>query len=340
MSRRRRSWSECAFLGALVVTLTVNSPARAGDAATEDALAAGIALRREHRDAEALLSFRRAYAIDPSPQVLAQVALAEAAVGEWVTGEADLLRALASDDPWIASRRAQLQIALAEINGHLATLEVDGPDGSELWVDGLFAAKLPMAFVRVPAKHLMLELRAKGFAAARRELDTLPRARERVTFVLEPLPPAPTPAPPAPLAPPPVRPAAQGPSSPAGAPGGSVHPGGGLQRAMAWGAGAAAVGFLGLGVALTAYEFDRAGRYNGSECDDMATMPRSVRCGSVASQFRAAQIGAAVSYSLAGAAAVTSGLLFVTLYREKARGIGWRWRCAPAVPGVWCGATF
>src|SRR5258708_34500686 len=109
--------------------------ARAEAAVADLAIAHGVSLRREHRDTEALAEFRRAYAEAPTPRALAQIGLAEAALEQWVTAEVDLQRALASDDPWIAKHRQVLRLALNEIDAHLATLEVGGPEGGDLRID-------------------------------------------------------------------------------------------------------------------------------------------------------------------------------------------------------------
>src|SRR5580704_13340383 len=73
----------------------------------------GIELRRLHRDADALDAFRRAYALDPAPRTLAQIALAEQALGHFVDAESDLQRAIgAGDDPWIRRSARTLEVGL------------------------------------------------------------------------------------------------------------------------------------------------------------------------------------------------------------------------------------
>src|SRR5262249_16904585 len=78
----------------------------------DQAIAHGVALRRERKDAEALAEFRRAYALSPTPHALGQIALAEAALDQWVSAENDLLHVLVADDPWVARQRSALEIAL------------------------------------------------------------------------------------------------------------------------------------------------------------------------------------------------------------------------------------
>jgi hypothetical protein len=331
MKQRPRQRALARAVAALLVVCGMQARASADGRQEQDPLSAGVALRREHRDAEALVLFRRAYATDPSPQLLAQIALAEAAVGQWVSGEADLLRALASNDAWIARRRAELQVALEEIDGHLATIDADGPDGAELWIDGVFAAKLPVGFVRVPTGKRSMELRAEGFAPSRRDLEALPKAHERVTFVLEALPVRPPTAAPSP--------ASQVPASPGAVDTRQLDSSAGFRRTMAWTAAGGAVALLGTGLGLTVVAANLADHYNDdTACGDTPTMPRSVHCASTASQYQAAQAGAVVSFAVAGGAAVASGVLFLSLPGEPRRAVGVA--CTPAPAGVWCAGVF
>jgi hypothetical protein len=310
---------------AIALSLFVAAPsARADSAEAELAIDHGVAFRRAHRDAEALAEFRRAYAIAPTARALAQVALAEAAIELWSSAETDLLRALASDDPWIERQRPSLQLALNEIDGHLATLEIGGPDGAELWIDGKLVAQLPTPLLRVPAKHLIVELRATGFATARREVDLLPRTTERMEFSLEQVHAKPDAEPPERVVRNPV--ASEPPPSP--------H----RDRTAAWTAAGGAAVFLVGGVALTSYEFDRAGHYNSGACADMPGLLRSVRCGSYASEARAAQVAAITSYALGGAAAVTSVVLFLLAARDS-QGHA-RLQCVPSFAGGTCEIRF
>ena len=85
----------------------VAAEARAQTSEPELLVKQGLELRREHRDGEALDTFRRAYAAAPTPRVRVQIAFAEQALGRWVDAEADLQKALASaDDAWIAAEPA------------------------------------------------------------------------------------------------------------------------------------------------------------------------------------------------------------------------------------------
>ncbi|HEY8922921.1 MAG TPA: hypothetical protein VIU64_01000, partial [Polyangia bacterium] len=170
----------------------------------EELINRGIALRESRNDVAALDAFRRAYDLEKGARALAQVALAEQALGRWVPAEADLAHALArTDDPWIGRNKGLLDQALAEIRGHLGSLQLTGGvPGAEVLVDGASVARLPLAEpLRVNAGRVMLEVRAAGYAPFARAVVVPKRgvARETVALVgAAPLAagsPAPAPAP-------------------------------------------------------------------------------------------------------------------------------------------------
>jgi len=96
---------------AMVTILRAPPQARAED--VESLIKKGTELRRVHRDREALAEFRKAAAIEETPRVLAQIALAEQALGIWVDAEAHLKKALAAEsDAWIRKNAGVLRGAL------------------------------------------------------------------------------------------------------------------------------------------------------------------------------------------------------------------------------------
>src|SRR5262249_14834291 len=104
----------------------------------------GVQARREGRDADALERFQAAYALSQAPRALAQIGLAEQALGRWVDAELHLTAALAADgDSWIDQHRTSLSEALRFVGEHLATLDVVGPPGAEVRVDGRVVGTLP-----------------------------------------------------------------------------------------------------------------------------------------------------------------------------------------------------
>lgn len=163
----------------------------------QDLVRQGFEARRAQRDDEALLRFRAALAIDPSPMVLAQVALAELALGRWRDAAAHLRACLAADDPWIARHRAELEAAAARVDEHLGTLELyDGVDGAEVSLDGEPVGRLPLPGpLRWPVGRVTVRVRAEGYAPLDRAAVIHPGERARESVAQRPADPSPPPAP-------------------------------------------------------------------------------------------------------------------------------------------------
>jgi hypothetical protein len=146
-------------------------------ASSEDAellLQHGVELRKDRKNDEALAAFEQAYALAPSPRARAQIALAEQALGRWVSAERDLDLALSSpEDAWITKNRAALERALAIVRSHLASVDVvTNVDGAELYVDGTRTSTLPLTRpVRVVAGEVRLEVRCDGYEGLRRSVE-------------------------------------------------------------------------------------------------------------------------------------------------------------------------
>ena len=179
---------------AMVVLISGASRHASAQAVDAETLARqGLALRRERHDAEALVAFRQSYALRPAPRTLAQIALAEQALGRWGDAEAHLRTALDStDDPWIAGHRQVLATGLADIEGHLGTLEVDSNvPGAEIWINGARAAAVTPATkaLRVEAGSVAIEVRASGYAPSRRNTSVGAGETARETIPLVPLSP-------------------------------------------------------------------------------------------------------------------------------------------------------
>lgn len=147
------------------------SPAFAEDASA--LIDRGIELREQQRDEEALELFERAHRIEPSPRALAQIGLAEQALGRWVEAEEHLRAALAATgDAWIRSRRDVLSQALDEIGRHVGRLEVRSDvDGAEVHVDGRRVATLPAEPIAVRAGRVELTVTAPGRRAVVRTVE-------------------------------------------------------------------------------------------------------------------------------------------------------------------------
>jgi hypothetical protein len=187
-----RSWAHRARLavrsGLVALAVTTHLHAQPPDA--EALYRDGVALRRQRHDAEALAEFRRAYAIQPAPRTLAQIALAEQALGQWVDAETDLQRAIQTKgDAWIERNRDVLAAGVMDIRRHLGDLDVEADvPGAELWVNGAHVAVLPLSrSLRVETGSVLLEVRASGYASARRTTFVEPGERAREDIHLVPL---------------------------------------------------------------------------------------------------------------------------------------------------------
>ena len=111
----------------------------------------------------------------------------EQALGLWIDAERDLLDALGpADHPRIARHRAPLDASLAEIRGHLGTLEVRSPaPGARVRVNAAEPVALPLAApLRVLAGTVRYEVAAEGYAPTRRTTAVSAGALTRDEVVL------------------------------------------------------------------------------------------------------------------------------------------------------------
>jgi hypothetical protein len=99
------------------------------------------------------------------PRTLAQIGMAEQALGRWADAEAHLTDAMKSTtNPWIVKNRELLEQSLANVAGHLGSIAVDGPKGATLEINGASVGVLPLDHpLRVPAGTVVLGVRASGF---------------------------------------------------------------------------------------------------------------------------------------------------------------------------------
>ncbi len=174
----------------LALSLTVASTAAY---AQRDPLEArfeqGRSLRRDHRDAEALTVFQQIYDEGHQSRALAQVGLAEAALGRWADAESHIAQALAQPDAWVTQNRSggvALEQQLQRIATHLGSLEVvcDAP-GATVWIGDRRMAALPLSRpLRIEVGRVTFEVRAEGYTSSQRVADVVAGglARETVTL--------------------------------------------------------------------------------------------------------------------------------------------------------------
>jgi hypothetical protein len=180
----------CFFTAALTLGLALGLTAGAGAADPEALIRRGIELRRYGKDAEALQLFEQAQKLRGSPKALAQIGLAEQALGEWGAADRHLREAIQSaEDPWITKNRSTMEDALKAIRGHVGQLEVRGaPVGAEVRIDGRPIGVLPLPGpVSVTAGGLAIEVRAVGYFPIARASTVSVGALTRETFDLQSL---------------------------------------------------------------------------------------------------------------------------------------------------------
>ena len=183
------------FVSAIVATmLTCAGLASAGVARAQTAdeyLEHGVALREVGRDEEALAIFQSAHALSPSAEALAQIGLAEQALGRLVDAETHLAQALSdTTDRFVRRNRAPLSQALSEISSALSNVAITGgPPGAEVRVEGEVRGTLPLeAPLRVEGGTVHVEITAAGYEAFAREVIAPAGSEATLEAALTPVP--------------------------------------------------------------------------------------------------------------------------------------------------------
>jgi hypothetical protein len=105
----------------------------------------GVSFLAKNQDQPALDEFRQAYALVPSAQAAAQMALAERSLEMWVEAERHLTEALSStSEAWIERNRFHLEEQLTQIAPHLGGVRIEGPSSCTIQLNGADAGKLPI----------------------------------------------------------------------------------------------------------------------------------------------------------------------------------------------------
>jgi tetratricopeptide (TPR) repeat protein len=173
----------CFVIAALVWGL--GRPALAGE--PDDLVKQGVDERRKGHDREALELFKRAHAIDGGVRSLAQIALAEQALGMWPEAETHLRQSLErADDPWIKKNLTALRKSAEVVASHVGSLEVWGtPAGAEVLVNGTPAGVFPLAQpLRVPSGTQSITVRAAGYVELARAVEVAAGGVTRERFEL------------------------------------------------------------------------------------------------------------------------------------------------------------
>ena len=336
------------LLSAILLTWSSNAAANrktseSSDAGSEAALIRkGIDLRQKGHDEEALKEFRRAYELSKSARALAQIALAEQALGRWLEAENYLTEALThTEESWISHNKKSLNQALNDIQGHLGSLELPGEakEGT-VKVDGVQAAILPLTKpLRVPAGSIALEVQVPGYLPIVRTVVVPARGLAREPLVFVAVPPAAKPLPP--------------PENPAPLAGGSVTPKEEKPQAQpsTWGTGrtvgvilgVAALGSLGTGIAFHLTHESRAKSYKDHGCQ--TNLPPA-DCQSRYDSVNSAEYIAIAGYVGAAVLGGVATYLLISGPRAPAEKVaaaetGLRFRCSPTPGlGVVCAGRF
>lgn len=151
----------------------------------------GIELRKAGDDRRALSAFERAFSLGGSPRALAQMALAEQALGLWPEANEHLERALgATEDRWISEHRAVLEAASQEIASQLGALELScNVAGAEVRVDGRVLGRTPLAGpVRLVAGASVIQVSSDGHFDVVRRVNVDAGQLSRLNVILTPTP--------------------------------------------------------------------------------------------------------------------------------------------------------
>ncbi len=173
----------------LISLFVLSSPEPQRGKEIDDLIAKGIQLRETQKDSEALDLFRKAYEMSQGARALAQLALAEQALGRWVDAETHLKAAVDSQqDPWISANRALLDGALRSIQGHLASVEIlANINGAEVRFNGRSIGRTPMPqAARVAAGSVVIDVTADGYWPVNRVVVASAGATLRETVDLGP----------------------------------------------------------------------------------------------------------------------------------------------------------
>jgi hypothetical protein len=171
----------------VMMAASVPATATAEESEAIRLLRKGIALRREHRAAEALIAFEAANRVEPSPCATAQIGLALFALQRWGEAESHLKAALVqSNDPWIRRHQSVLEGSLSTVASRLGWLQIEtAVPGAQVVVEGrtIGLGDVP---IRVTAEDVSFEVRAAGYRSVQGQAVVLPGAVAQVPVSLEP----------------------------------------------------------------------------------------------------------------------------------------------------------
>jgi len=152
-----------------------------------------VSKRRAGDDTAALKLFQQAYELNKTPKALAQMGLAEQALGRWGAADKHLRQALetGATDAWIKKNRAAIATSLDTIAAHVGQLDVIGqPPGADVRIDGEEIGQLPLGHpITVTAGGIAVEVSARGYLPILRSTTVSAGKLTRELFNLQPIAP-------------------------------------------------------------------------------------------------------------------------------------------------------
>lgn len=315
------------FAIALALACLTALPAAAQEKDPDKLIKKGVELRKKRRDADALAAFREAYAIKATPRTLAQIALAEQALGAWLDSAQHLEEALGeATDPWIRSNQKVLRDSLAAVEGKLSRLVFTGLPENALIRAGNSMSMSPKPVRVLCGSEISIEANAEGYLPREKKIIPACGKEEIVELALEKIP-APEPkreAPPSVVVAPVQR---EEPSS---------------LKPYAWVTAGGAVLGLGTGTAFLFVRESHAKKYNDDErCLPANGTTREENCSGDRKSAERAQLFSIIGFGAGGALAVASAVLFVLDGGGDSSGEP-RLSCGPSIEGggLFCAGVF
>ena len=340
--------------------------ARADEA--EDTVRQGVERRRQGDDQGALRLFEQAYEKGHSPRALAQMALAEQALGRWVVAFEHPNEALGvKGDRWIEKNRATLKDAAARVSDHIGWLEIlGGQPGWEVRIDGVARGALPLpGRVASTTGAVTIDLVAAGRAPLRRTTTVRSGETTREAFNSLPLPSVEAPlalegsgrtgaratnegtqnpkveaVAVEPQATPPVKPPAPSFEPPAADQPTHVRAPS-MRVPLVIGAAALSAGALVFAIIEHRSWLNSVDAFDGMmECDPAVAGHGSMRCAAIYDDAHGARTLAFVGYAMAGALVATSAVLFFVLDRDQPANSQVACAVQPTLTGLGCQFRF
>ena len=180
----RARWSGVAAAVAVAaMVLAVPQSVIAADAA--ELIKEAVGLRRQGKDAEALRKLQEAYETDKSPRVIAQIGLAEQALGRWVPAFEHLTEALEAKKilDWRRTVQRLLRRWRRSPNASARSSILGGSAGAEVHIDGVARGTLPLQGPLIlTTGTITIDLLAPGFVPVHRSAVVRPNQTGRESF--------------------------------------------------------------------------------------------------------------------------------------------------------------